>query len=178
MKEINKPMWTYQLPSREIKFRAWDSISSVMLDWRIIMQTAFNRKNFSLLYELFTSNTLIKMQYTWLKDKNWVEIYEGDIVTYDGYDVKYYIPVEYIIDKWTIWMNWWNHIMLWEYTPEDLFNDDEIPLSEQPYYVVWNIFENPELLNEDWTDATLRDQSEKTQNTISLLLWWKNDNNN
>ena len=31
------------------------------------------------------------------------------------------------------------------------------------------------LLNEDWTDATLRDQSEETQNAISLLLWWKDE---
>ena len=30
-----------------------------------------------------------------------------------------------------------------------------------------------ELLNEDWTDATLRDQSEETQESIALLLGWK-----
>ena len=29
------------------------------------------------------------------------------------------------------------------------------------------------LLNEDWTDATLRDQSEETQNAIALLLGWE-----
>ena len=29
------------------------------------------------------------------------------------------------------------------------------------------------LLNEDWTDATLFDQSEETQLAIALLLWWK-----
>lgn len=29
------------------------------------------------------------------------------------------------------------------------------------------------LLNKDWSDATLRDQEESTQNTIVVLLWWK-----
>lgn len=29
------------------------------------------------------------------------------------------------------------------------------------------------LLNSDWTDATLFDQSKETQNTIALLLGWK-----
>jgi len=38
---------------------------------------------------------------------------------------------------------------------------------------VSNIICNRKLLNSDWTDATLRDQSEDTQRSIALLLWWK-----
>lgn len=38
---------------------------------------------------------------------------------------------------------------------------------------IWRI--HRKLLNEDWTDATLRDQSEETQESIALLLWWKDE---
>ena len=58
---------------REIKFRAWD-YSKIIYDF-IMMSTGEVATKFDQF-----GDKVILMQYTGLKDKNWKEIYEGDIV--------------------------------------------------------------------------------------------------
>ena len=62
---------------REIKFRAWDTDSNVWIG---------NVKDWEARYLNDKDTDNILMQYTGLKDKNGVEIYEGDIVRVQYYN--------------------------------------------------------------------------------------------
>lgn len=138
--------------NREIKFRAWN--------WDV-MSRSFDFWDLS--YEWFPNICLddteeeimphiVFMQYTWLKDKNWVEIYEGDILKIyyrttvinsfwkvSKWDIKELIA-NVVFEPWMVllennnkWKIVWWHLVTF-------MNKNEVE-------VIWNIYENPELLS-------------------------------
>ena len=127
--------------NRDIKFRAWDEVSEKMLNWNEFLDT--NMKNTFIAPE---STGLILMQYTGLHDKNEKEIYEGDIVLYQDWEMAYegggndsFINkgiVEYCEDNCCYNVTERQTVDI----TDVLYKDNE------DLEVIGNIYENPELL--------------------------------
>ncbi len=64
---------------REIKFRAWNKFTKTMVPSQIVSRN-FHKYNTDENWEL--------MQFTGTEDKNGVDIYEGDILTFDLIDTE------------------------------------------------------------------------------------------
>jgi uncharacterized phage protein (TIGR01671 family) len=115
---------------REIKFRAWDGNSKEMYGEVGVIHpnhsTQFQSRKGQWSFRPDQID-LVLMQYTGLKDKNGVEIYEGDIVALKVSAGEY---------KWTVK---WNKYI-------NGYGED---LSEDYVEIIGNIFETPELLNND-----------------------------
>ena len=137
----------YMIP----KFRAWDKEADTMHD---VTSIWFDRNNeqYKLGHVSFPSQETVDtifdnfelMQSTGLKDKNGVEIFEGDIVkvsVHNGFD--YYDNEVCVVRKSRF------HSGLVCINPNNdmecrIFNQDV--LEDYQYEVIGNIYENPELL--------------------------------
>lgn len=124
---------------REIKFRSWDTYNKEMLEVQeldyadsyngqpMIRTTMYN--------DYFDTEDMILMQYTGLKDKNGVEIYEGDIIRILGgeYEQGFYEWNEKVCIKDFIYDGF--NLMM---TVNQIGNE--------ALEVIGNIYDNPELL--------------------------------
>ena len=123
---------------REIKFKAWDTenrcfqeIDNIVIA-RNEMPTSINSGK----YQIQSNGQIVLLQYTGLKDKNGVEIYEGDIVKYKTF--YYGKEKERIVE------------VKWEKEATDLFGEPDFIgflARWEGGEVIGNIYENPELLN-------------------------------
>ncbi len=129
--------------SREIKFRAWDKRQKRMIGWdEMIGESVMQFVTVQSFKGLVASVEL--MQYTGLKDKNGVEIYEGDIcIIWNASNTKvvdsYTGAVEIPDGKWTLVRDGKETTMF----GISIFCK---PGSKQSFEVIGNIYSNPELL--------------------------------
>jgi hypothetical protein len=107
--------------NREIKFRAWDKEQNNMWLWEDLIDKQCTYLN---------SKYFVAMQYTGLKDKNGKEVYEGDIIRVNNEKMELVFR-----DGYFGWGK--QHKGMYSFDP---FGCEEIE-------VIGNIYENPELLN-------------------------------
>lgn len=122
-------MSTIKLSAREIKFRAWNNVSKSMSKPFTFEEIRDEESEAN--YTVFDNI----MQYTWLKDKNWVEVYEGDILNCTA-------PKPYHTDSKTSYVVFKQREARFE-----LQKDACLPIGRYTEIeVIWNIFENQEIL--------------------------------
>jgi len=111
--------------NREIKFRVFDNISKEMYRWSQIASIS--------LVDFYYEHYHL-MQYTNLKDRGAIEIYDGDVVEYLGFAE---------LEKMLVY--WRNGA--WHFKRFESGNIDWEKVDTTEIRVIGNIYENPELLS-------------------------------
>lgn len=126
---------------REIKFRAWNTRYSFMMSKEITVCNSVVVDYVPIGYceDETTDDDLIILQYTGLKDKNGVEIYEGDVVSIMDCEPSLY-KIVWVDDMFRFDV---------EYIGTDLTNWQDESMGEfssEDFEVIGNIYENSDLL--------------------------------
>lgn len=111
---------------REIKFRSWYPLENRMMshdEMSDMLDLSYGE-----MFGEAEMKAIPTMQFTGLKDKNGVEIYEGDIVCNEGFKEKVY----------------WDQFYGWVVSDEAMLGE----VNFASIKVIGNIYENPELLED------------------------------
>ena len=134
---------------RDIKFRAWDKDKKRMVKVKSIHFMDLESCIVVNPFEFISLEHVEIMQYTGLKDKNGVEIYDGDIVQACSQGVKGNFEVKWRQEGSPGWVLFpaWQSSQMWHLhaieTEKGKYQDSVT--------VIGNRFENPELLKEEPT---------------------------
>ena len=128
------------------KFRAWDKVKEIFTNYQIVDgMLYFMDKNTGAWERDDKEKRFILMQSTGLQDKNGIEIFEGDIVrwkdleSFDDFKIDEVLKVEYS-----------NEFLKWVAIDKNGLQDDLYDFSDnRELGVIGNIYENPELLEEN-----------------------------
>ena len=121
---------------REIKFRAWDTLYS-----ELIYDVQFRRDDRT--FDNFLDSRYALMQFTGLRDKNNVPVYEGDIVKGEAKDPFVIVPMLGGLSMHNINNLGQEHNELISMPT----NDAQTASWLEESIVIGNIYENPELLS-------------------------------
>ena len=135
---------------REIKFRAFHKETKTMISIQNMLSFSNdgsiwineNKQNPINTFAGWVGKDFVLMQYTGLKDKNGVEIYEGDIVEC-GFKYRSYLPT--FIEEVSIL----NTNLTLPFAREWIIENKEYKDIVGSCKVIGNIYENSELLRED-----------------------------
>ena len=117
------------------KFRAWDKENNTKLTWEQLKSEAD--------FSWFADDNLVLMQYTGLKDKNGVEIYEGDILEVEKNEDGTYkgtINGKTFFDRFQGYSS--------KIKVEGMHDINTLRYWNNRVRIIGNIYENPELLKE------------------------------
>lgn len=136
---------------RPTKYKIWDTVNKEWFDDTTALISQDGRLQFWHMYkkqlEPLEEETYIPVFFTWLFDKNWKEIYEGDIVETNNYCGKTHFLIQHETQYCGSFSSFnARHI-------RSFWKGDEISPSSvhcwvnEECEVIWNIYENPELLS-------------------------------
>lgn len=129
--------------SREIKFRVWDLKSRMIGQYPLTLKDMLNPA----VCRFGDCEGLVFLEYTGFKDKTGIEIYEGDVVVGTTPFVIKIDPLE-LKEKQTFKVVWLDD-GCWGLMTLDGHWSESHQFSERRLEVIGNIYENPELLEEN-----------------------------
>jgi len=133
---------------RTIKFRAWDKYREEMIPWWALRRQGYNHEHESVKdtdghgrhNDIYKDDDHILMQYTECKDRDGVEIYDGDII-----EKRPWNGVVGWKEKFRAW-GFKDEITPWAWDFYEYGNGPDSDGRIKTWKVIGNVWENPELL--------------------------------